>query len=66
MVEAINHLSVGGRLVVVIQKKQGAPSAKKVMETVFDNCEVVARDKGYFILESIKECLMLEVDFDFK
>ncbi|MDN2452703.1 class I SAM-dependent methyltransferase [Lactobacillus sp. UCMA15818] len=54
LVEAINHLSVGGRLVVVIQKKQGAPSAKKVMETVFDNCEVVARDKGYFILESIK------------
>ncbi|KRN09880.1 class I SAM-dependent methyltransferase [Liquorilactobacillus mali] len=54
LAEAISHLSIGGRLVVVIQKKQGAPSAKKLMETVFNNCEVVARDKGYFILESIK------------
>ncbi|KRN28260.1 class I SAM-dependent methyltransferase [Liquorilactobacillus mali] len=54
LAEAVSHLSVGGRLVVVIQKKQGAPSAKKLMETVFNNCEVVARDKGYFILESIK------------
>lgn len=54
LAEAINHLSVGGRLVIVIQKKQGAPSAKKTMEEAFNNCEVIARDKGYFILESIK------------
>jgi 16S rRNA (guanine1207-N2)-methyltransferase len=39
---------------VVIQKKQGAPSAKKKMEEVYGNCEVISKDKGYFILRSIK------------
>lgn len=52
--KAYDHLNVDGELVVVIQKKQGAPSAKKKMEEVFGNCEVVTRDKGYFILKSKK------------
>lgn len=54
LIEAVNHIKIGGRLIIVIQKKQGAPSAKKTMESVFGNCQVLARDKGYFILESIK------------
>lgn len=44
-----------GCLVIVIQKKQGAPSAEKKMLEVFGNCELIARDKGYWILQSIKE-----------
>lgn len=51
---AYYHLNNNGELIVVIQKKQGAPSAKKKMEEVFGNCEIVKRDKGYFILKSIK------------
>lgn len=51
---AYSHLNAQGELIVVIQKKQGAPSAKKKMEEVFGNCEIVKRDKGYFILKSIK------------
>jgi 16S rRNA (guanine1207-N2)-methyltransferase len=38
----------------VIQKKQGAPSARKKMEEVFGNVERVALEKGYWILESKK------------
>ncbi|MFC5631356.1 MULTISPECIES: class I SAM-dependent methyltransferase [Streptococcus] len=52
---AYNHLVYGGDLTIVIQKKQGAPSAKAKMEDVFGNCEVVKKDKGYYILRSIKE-----------
>lgn len=52
---AYEHLVDGGDLIIVIQKKQGAPSAKAKMEDVFGNCEVVKKDKGYYILRSIKE-----------
>lgn len=44
----------GGSLTVVIQKKQGAPSAQKKMQEVFGNVEVVTREKGYYILRSVK------------
>ena len=49
------HLKAGGRLTIVIQKKQGAPSAKTKMEEVFGNCTIIKKDKGYYILESEKE-----------
>lgn len=51
---AFGHLNDGGHLTIVIQKKQGAPSAQKKMEEIFGNCQLVARDKGYFILRSYK------------
>jgi 16S rRNA (guanine1207-N2)-methyltransferase len=53
--EAYDHLKKDGKLIVVIQKKQGAPSAKKKMEEVFGNVTRLVQDKGYWILESIKE-----------
>ncbi|WP_086315300.1 16S rRNA (-N2)-methyltransferase [Enterococcus sp. 7F3_DIV0205] len=53
--EAHPRLLVGGTLTVVIQKKQGAPSAEKRMAEVFGNVEIVTKDKGYYILKSIKE-----------
>lgn len=53
--EAKQHLALAGTLTVVIQKKQGAPSAKKKMEEIFGNCEVLLKNKGYFILQSQKE-----------
>lgn len=52
---ADNCLVIGGRLFIVIQKKQGAPSAKAKMEEVFGNCTILRKDKGYYILESVKE-----------
>ena len=51
---AYQHLNSNGSLWVVIQKKQGAPSAKKQMEETFGNCEIVTKDKGYYILQSVK------------
>ena len=53
--QAYDHLMVGGQLLIVIQKKQGAPSAKKKMEDVFGNVERINLYKGYWILASIKK-----------
>ncbi|MDT2596523.1 class I SAM-dependent methyltransferase [Enterococcus dongliensis] len=53
--EAEPLLKIGGTLTIVIQKKQGAPSAKSKMEEVFGNAEIVAKDKGYYIIRSTKE-----------
>jgi 16S rRNA (guanine1207-N2)-methyltransferase len=51
---AFERLNDRGELIVVIQKKQGAPSAMKKMEQLFQNVEIVRRDAGYHILKSIK------------
>lgn len=52
--DAYDHLIKGGKLQIVIQRKQGAPSAKKKMKEVFGNVERIALEKGYWVLESIK------------
>jgi len=52
--KGFEHLSSNGELWVVIQKKQGAPSAMEKMEALFGNVEVIAKKKGYFILMSKK------------
>ena len=51
---SFDHLKPGGDLTIVIQKKQGAPSAKAKMEEVFGSCEILKKDKGYYILRSEK------------
>ncbi|WP_040530078.1 class I SAM-dependent methyltransferase [Lactobacillus ultunensis] len=51
---ANEHLVSGGVLLVVIQKKQGEPSACKNMTDTYGNCEILTRDKGYYILKSTK------------
>ncbi|MCM0582938.1 class I SAM-dependent methyltransferase [Weissella diestrammenae] len=50
---AAEHLVANGTLTVVLQKKQGAPSAKQLMAETFGNVAVIAKNKGYYILESI-------------
>ncbi|GHU42448.1 16S rRNA methyltransferase [Bacilli bacterium] len=51
---AYDHLNDQGTLTIVIQKKQGAPSAKNKMTEVFGNCDIITKEKGYFILQSVK------------
>lgn len=52
--ESICYLNTGGSLTIVIQKKQGAPSAKAKMLDTFGNCDILKKDKGYYILRSEK------------
>lgn len=48
------HLAECGELWVVIQKKQGAPSAMEKMKELFGEVDIAAKSKGYFILKSVK------------
>jgi 16S rRNA (guanine1207-N2)-methyltransferase len=48
--ESYRQLLPGGELWVVIQKKQGADSAKEKLHTLFSSVEVVEKKKGYVIL----------------
>ena len=52
LADSKDYLEPNGELWIVLQKKQGAPSAKKLMDETFGNVEVVTRDKGYYILKS--------------
>ena len=52
--DAFTHLNDAGSIFVVIRRKQGAESALKKLDEVFGNCEVIARDKGYWVLKSTK------------
>lgn len=40
----------GGELWIVIQKKQGAPSALNYLRTLFQEAEIVTRNKGYYVI----------------
>ncbi|MHA7967195.1 class I SAM-dependent methyltransferase [Paenibacillus sp. CAU 1782] len=52
--EGLELLKAGGAMWVVIQKKQGAPSALEKLESLYESVEEVTRDKGYWILKAIK------------
>lgn len=52
---AYSHLVEQGELWVVIQKKQGAPSALVKLESLFEEVEVVEKKKGYYIIRA-KKC----------
>jgi len=54
LTKSYDYLLPQGELWVVIQKKQGAPSAKEKMSEIFDEIEVVCKDKGYYILKAKK------------
>jgi len=52
--EGYHLLKAGGSMWVVIQKKQGAPSAEAKLISLFGDVEEVTKDKGYRIFRAIK------------
>ena len=52
--KAYDRLVQNGELWIVIQKKQGAPSAIDKLEEVFEEVEVVLKKKGYYIIKAKK------------
>ena len=52
--EAYEHLEAGGHLYVVIRKQHGALSAQKEIASVFGHCDIIHKDRGYFVLKSKK------------
>ena len=54
VVKGYEHLKEGGKIYLVIQKKQGAPSLEKRLEEVFGNVETADKRNGYFVLMAKK------------
>lgn len=52
--DAKKHLNDNGSFWCVIQKKQGAPSLLKALETVYDEVKIIAKDAGYWIIKAQK------------
>ena len=52
--KAFDYLNDEGELWIVIRKSHGADSAKKKMNEVFGNCDIIKRDKGFYVLMSKK------------
>jgi 16S rRNA (guanine1207-N2)-methyltransferase len=52
--QSFSHLFPGGELWVVIQKKQGAPSAIEKLQSLFPEVEVIEKKKGYYIIKAKK------------
>lgn len=52
--QAKDHLQRQGQFWLVVQKKQGAPSYQKIMQHTFGNAQIIKRDKGYYIIKSVK------------
>ena len=52
--DAYEHLTPGGYLYIVIRRKQGAESAMKEIERLFGMCNIILREKGFWVLEAKK------------
>ncbi len=52
--QSFEHLASQGELWVVIQKKQGAPSAIEKLNNLFNHVETIDKSKGYFVIKAKK------------
>ena len=51
---AVDRLEENGEIILVIKKSHGKDSIKVALEETFGNCEILEREKGYYILRSQK------------
>ncbi len=51
---SFEHLKENGQLILVIRKDHGMESLKKYINSIFGNCEIVDRNKGFYILRAVK------------
>ena len=54
---AFEHLKDNGQLILVIRKDHGMESLKKHITSLFGNCDIVERNKGFYILKAIKNLI---------
>jgi 16S rRNA (guanine1207-N2)-methyltransferase len=52
--QAAAHLEPGGELWLVIRRQQGAPSARRQLESLFAEVREAAKDKGYFVFCAVR------------
>lgn len=52
---AHDYLIDGGSLFIVIRKSHGAPSAASYIANRFGQCELLEKDKGFYIYQAVKK-----------
>lgn len=55
ILEGFEYLNEGGKILLVINKKHGLDSAKKSIVEKYGNCNILAKDGGFSVVEAIKE-----------
>lgn len=50
--DARNYLNAGGELWIVVRKQQGAKSTIEYLKTIYKDVNVIAKDKGFYIIKS--------------
>lgn len=53
--QSYHHLKQNGSLYIVIRKSHGAESAQRFIQSIFGNCILLKRDKGFYIYCATKE-----------
>jgi 16S rRNA (guanine1207-N2)-methyltransferase len=48
--ETKNHLNVGGNFTFVINKKHGAESALKHVQSIYQKVAILGKDKGFYVI----------------
>lgn len=52
--DSFAHLHKDGELIAVIRRKQGAESAVKKFQEIFDNCTVLEKERGFWVIQGKK------------
>ena len=52
---AFDYLNSNGKIILVINKKHGAPSMERELISVFGNCTTIEKSKGFYVFSSTKE-----------
>lgn len=61
--QSYHHLNQSGSLFIVIRRSHGAESAQKFIHSVFENCELLKKDKGFYVYCATKKDTKTKEDF---
>lgn len=61
--QSYHHLNQNGSLFIVIRRSHGAESAQKFIHSVFKNCELLKKDKGFYVYCATKKDTKTKEDF---
>ena len=61
--QSYHHLNQNGSLFIVIRRSHGAESAQKFIHSVFENCELLKKDKGFYVYCATKKDTKSKEDF---
>ena len=61
--QSYHHLNQNESLFIVIRRSHGAESAQKFIHSIFGNCELLKKDKGFYVYCATKKDTKTKEDF---